>query len=74
MYPLALAPGVSYDDYLDLFLELTRPRAAGWVSFYWGEPDTLPATNPVQSALYAEWLKVWARRARTLLPTSRNDS
>lgn len=59
MFPLHLSPGVSQQDYLNLFLEVTRPRVAGWVSFYWGEPDTLPASNPFANAIYEAWLKTW---------------
>ena len=52
-------PGVRFEDTLADLIEATTPRAAGWVSFYWGSPQELATTNAMAAAVYEHWLKIW---------------
>lgn len=62
-YPLWLPAGVAPRDLLRTMLEATSPRAAGWVSFYWGEPETLNWPMPELAGFYEGWLRLWSNAA-----------
>ncbi|MGL5097306.1 MAG: cellulase family glycosylhydrolase, partial [Planctomycetia bacterium] len=40
------------------FMERSGPKAAGWISFYWGEPpESLKASNDFGKAILGQWLE-----------------
>ena len=41
------------------YVNATRPRAVGWVGFYWGAAEALRMA-PADAAVYNRWLKAWA--------------
>ena len=41
------------------YVNATRPRAVGWVGFYWGAAEALRMA-PADAAVYNRWLKGWA--------------
>ena len=60
-YPLVGGAGASFEQIRDMLLEATRPRAVGYVSFYWGDPEEMNWPNPIAKAIYADWLRIWAQ-------------
>lgn len=59
-FPMLLPQGVTFQQALDAMLEATRPRASGWVSFYWGPAAELNWPTPIARAIYEDWLKLWS--------------
>ncbi len=46
------------------FIEKSRGRAAGWISFYWGKtPEELSASGELGDAILREWLRVFMEEA-----------
>ncbi len=62
-YPMWPFAKPDLERMLDALLEGTCPRAAGWISFYWGRADELNWPTPQHRRLYEDWLSVWAARA-----------
>lgn len=60
MFPLGAPPDLASNLslLLDLYLNATRPRAQGWVSFYWGSAQAMHM-DPATAQLYSQWLQVW---------------
>jgi hypothetical protein len=60
MFPLGAPPDMAANFTLLLadYLNATRPRATGWVSFYWGTPAEM-RMDPHTARLYEDWLAVW---------------
>ena len=51
-------------DELEKFIEASRGRAAGWISFYWGKsPERLQASGELGDAILLDWLKRFENRA-----------
>lgn len=63
-YPMVVSKGLELQRVLDAMLEATRPRASGWVSFYWGPAAELNWPLPTMRAMYEEWLGVWSETGR----------
>ena len=62
MFPLGAPPDLAFNfsALLSVYLNATRPRAVGWMSFYWGTPQEMRMDNQT-AQLYNEWLDVWKR-------------
>lgn len=46
------------------FIEASKPRAAGWIGFYWGKtPDELRQSSRLPDTLTLEWLELFQRHA-----------
>ena len=45
-------------ELLAAYVNATRPRAVGWVGFYWAAGALRVA--PAGAAVYNRWLKAWA--------------
>ncbi|HOB76173.1 MAG TPA: hypothetical protein PKG54_16795 [Phycisphaerae bacterium] len=67
-YPLWVPAQIAKRDLLRTMLEATSPRATGWVSFYWGEPEIQTGSDPAGRELYAEWLRLWSEFAGGRIP------
>ncbi len=59
-FPLYTPERIKPTDLLATMLRVTKPRCAGWVSFYWGAPDRLRWSTPSQRAQYESWLAAWS--------------
>ena len=56
---------------LDVFIERSAPDATGWISFYWGKPpEVLRQSRELADAILLEWLELFKRRARRVVPLS----
>ena len=52
---------------LDTFLDRSRPHAAGWIGFYWGQsPDDLRPAKTIPDALTLGWLELFQKKAPLL--------
>jgi hypothetical protein len=61
-FPLKCSP-----DELDQFVDASKDRARGWISFYWGKsPERLRVSNELGDALLLDWLLHFQRRAKRL--------
>ena len=60
MFPLGAPPDLAanFTGLLDAYLTATRPRATGWVSFYWGSSQAM-RMDPNATKAYDDWLRVW---------------
>jgi hypothetical protein len=59
LYPLRCSP-----QELDRFVDASKAHAAGWVSFYWGEPPAeLRASKKPRDMMLVEWLDLFQKRA-----------
>ncbi len=56
---------------LDQFIERSKPLAAGWISFYWGETIAEYQKNPASPAddLTLHWLEYFAKKASGMAGT-----
>jgi len=59
-FPLGLADGISFEKFLNEFITTTSTRATGWISFYWGNPQTLNFSSPTEQTIYSNWLDLWS--------------
>lgn len=51
-------------DELERFIDASRPRAAGWISFYWGKsPKRLRESGKLGDAILLDWLERFEKRA-----------
>jgi hypothetical protein len=50
-------------DEMGQFLDRSRPIAAGWISFYWGQtPKECRKAGTLQAAIIGQWLEWWAKK------------
>ncbi|HET6575486.1 MAG TPA: cellulase family glycosylhydrolase [Fimbriiglobus sp.] len=61
-FPLRCSPAE-----LDEFIKQAGPRAAGWISFYWGTPPAeLRRSKTIQDAVLIDWLERFEKRGKEL--------
>jgi hypothetical protein len=54
---------------LEEFIEGSKKQAAGWIGFYWGKPpEELRRSTTIPDALTLEWLELFQRKAKEVLP------
>ena len=64
MFPLQCSA-----DELARFIDDSRPHAAGWIGFYWGQtPEELRAGKSIGEAITLQWLELFERRTKALRP------
>jgi hypothetical protein len=63
-FPMVMPQGVTFQQALDTMLDATKPRASGWVSFYWGPAAELNWSMPIMRPTYEDWLKLWSETGR----------
>jgi hypothetical protein len=50
---------------LSEFIDRSKPRAAGWIGFYWGQTlDELRESKEIGPAITREWLELFRKRAK----------
>ncbi|HOW70149.1 MAG TPA: hypothetical protein PKY77_06055 [Phycisphaerae bacterium] len=72
-YPMVVPQGITFQQALDAMLTATRPRASGWVSFYWGPAAELNWPTPMMHPMYENWLKVWNETGRRESPPADHE-
>jgi hypothetical protein len=59
-FPLRCSP-----EELGEFIDRSREKSAGWISFYWGKPkDELRKSAEVSDAILLDWLERFEKRSR----------
>ena len=62
MFPLRCSAGE-----LEEFIERSRPHAAGWIGFYWGQPpEELRRSRTIGDAMTLEWLQLFEKKSRAM--------
>ncbi len=52
------------------FIELSRPHAAGWIGFFWGQtPDELRPAETIAAAITLRWLELFQEMTPQILGT-----